>query len=204
VRQAFDLFVSMLHETRTVMALYEYIDQTIRAPMDYSDLLRWQWVQAVSALDKFIHDIVKFGMSAIYQGLRNSTNAYRTFTIDIEIHTQMLQYPQRAVSSFEQQIQHRNSHLAFQDPKTITDALSLIWDEKHKWQAISICMNLPDEYVRTKLKNISIRRNQIVHEGDYSDVLAQRQTISQTDTIEVVDFIGKVGISIYNLVKQGV
>ena len=53
MRRSFDLFLSMLHGTKTIMTVYDYLAQTVNAPMDYSDLLRWQWVQAVSALDKF-------------------------------------------------------------------------------------------------------------------------------------------------------
>ena len=55
--------------------------------------------------------------------------------------------------------------------------------------------------IATMLKNISIRRNQIVHEGDYSNALLQRQAITHTDTSDVVDFIFSLGTTIYNLVK---
>jgi hypothetical protein len=42
----------------------------------------------------------------------------------------------------------------------------------------------------------------MVHEGDYSDVLLQRQSVSKDDVIEVIDFIEKVAKSIYNTVKE--
>lgn len=41
----------------------------------------------------------------------------------------------------------------------------------------------------TKLNNIVIRRNQIVHEGDYTDILSRRQDIYEEDVIEVKEFI---------------
>jgi hypothetical protein len=50
------------------------------------------------------------------------------------------------------------------------------------------------------LKNIAIRRNQIVHEGDYANIALQRQIIDKADVIVVVSFIEKLGTSIFNLV----
>ena len=55
--------------------------------------------------------------------------------------------------------------------------------------------------LHTELKNIVIRRNQIAHEGDYSEVLKNRQAISKQDTDQVVDSIRDIGNAIYDLVK---
>jgi hypothetical protein len=192
----------MLDGTKTIMTVYDYLDQKVQGPMDYSDLLRWQWVQAVSSLGKFVHDIVRVGMLHIYTGRRNPTNKYLTFTIDLKTHLQIIQDINSAISIFEKQVLLKNGYLAFQDPDKISDALSYIWDEKNKWKVISDIIGMSESDVKTQLRNISIRRNQMVHEGDYSDVLVQRQTISRTDVVEVINFIEKVAESIYNAVKE--
>jgi hypothetical protein len=202
VRQAFDLFLSAVGGTKTIMAIYDFLAQEVHAPMDYSDLLRWQWVQAVSALDKFIHDIVRVGMLDIYTGRRNPTNKYLTFTIDLKTHLQIIQDNHSAVFTFEQQVLQKNGYQAFQDPDKISDALSYIWDEKNKWKVISDAIGMAELDVKTQLKNISTRRNHIVHEGDYPGNLMQRQTIVKDDVIEVVSFIEKVGKSIYDTIKE--
>jgi hypothetical protein len=194
----------MLDGTKTIMTIYDYLAQEVHAPMDYSDLLRWQWVQAVSALDKFIHDMVRVGMLHIYAGHRNSTNKYLTFTIDLKTHLQIIQDSSSASATFGQQILLKNSYQAFQDPEKISDALSYIWNEKNKWKAISDHMGMSESDVKTQLRNISIRRNQMVHEGDYSNRLLQRQTISKDDVIEVINFIKKVGKSIYENIQEPV
>jgi hypothetical protein len=192
----------MLHGTKTIMSVYDYLDQKIQRPMDYSDLLRWQWIQAVSALDKFVHDIVRVGMLHIYTGYRNPTNKYLTFTIDLKTHLQIIQDSNTAISIFEKQILLKNGYLAFQDPDKISDALSYIWDEKNKWKVISDIIGMSESDVKTQLRNISIRRNQMVHESDYPGNLMQRQTIAKDDVTEVVSFIEKVAESIYNAVKE--
>ena len=114
---------------------------------------------------------------------------------------QMQQMPLLAVTIFETQIMHKLSFQSYQEPNKISDGLSLIWDETSKWKRISTSMCLDENYLKIKLKNISIRRNQIVHEGDYSNTLLQRQTITHIDTSDVVDFVFSLGTTIYNLIK---
>lgn len=48
-RNQFKLIIKDTHQISTV---YEHFKVPI-----LDDLLRWQWTQAVSALDKYIHDI---------------------------------------------------------------------------------------------------------------------------------------------------
>lgn len=198
---AYNAFCAIIQDTRNSDVVYTYLDNIVKPPYDYSDLLRWQWAQAVSALDKLIHDLIRTGMVQTYQGLRLPTAKYRSFAIDMDCYSQMQQMPLLAVSIFEAQIVHKLGFLSFQEPSKISDGLSLIWDESNKLRKISDAMGLDENYLRTKLKNISIRRNQIVHEGDYSNALLQRQAITHADTLDVIDFIFSIGTSIYNLVK---
>ena len=198
---AYDAFCAIIQDTRNSDVVYDYLDNIVKPPYDYSDLLRWQWAQSVSALDKLIHDLIRIGMVQTYQGLRTPTAKYRSFTIDMDCLAQMNQMPLLAVTIFEAQIVHKLTFQSYQEPIKISDGLSLIWDETNKWKRISVSMGLDENYLNIKLKNISIRRNQIVHEGDYSNALLQRQAITHTDTSDVVDFIFSLGTTIYNLVK---
>jgi hypothetical protein len=192
----------MLHDMGIVMTLYEYLEQKVQAPIDYSDLLRWQWVQAVSSLDKFIHDIVRIGMIEIYMGNRQPTKKYLTFKIDMETHSDMIQNQNNSVLIFERYVILKNSQFAFQDPDKIGDALSHIWNEEHKWKIISEQMGKTEPNVKTQLKNISLRRNQIVHEGDCPGISLPRQDIFKVDVINVILFIKELENTIFNLVIQ--
>jgi hypothetical protein len=201
MQRAYNLFEKILKDTETAQVLYTYLDTTVKPPLDYTDLLRWQWAQSVSALDKLIHDFVRIGMVKIFEGTRPMTDKYKSFTIDIQTYNQLNNNIAIASSIFEQQVLLKNGFLSFQDPAKISDALSYIWDEKHKWQKIAQQMNQDESLVKTTLKNIVIRRNQIVHEGDYSDTLLQRQEICEQDVIDVITFIKSLAQSIYALVK---
>ncbi len=198
---AYNVFNTILQDTRNSDVLYIYLQDVVKAPYDYTDLLRWQWAQSVSALDKLIHDLVRIGMVSIYRGLRTPTPKYSSFAIDMNCYSQMILSPMYASQIFEQQVIQKLSFLSFQEPAKISDGLALIWDEPNKWKKISDKIGLDETYTKTKLKNISIRRNQIVHEGDYSSALLQRQSIIRSDTLDVIDFVSSIGTAIYELVK---
>lgn len=201
MKRSFDLFGELLEGTKVAAALYDYFEDKVKPPLDYSDLLRWRWAQSVSVLDKFIHDIVRIGMVEIYEGRRVPTRKYLGFPLNLSVHTQMVDAKHDAVLLFDQQITIKNGFLSFQDPDKISDALSYIWDESHKWKCIADKLGFPEPDVRTQLKNISIRRNQIVHEGDYASNLLSRQPIHRDDVDEVLRFIEQIGATVYELVK---
>lgn len=198
---AYKRFLKLVEDTKNVKTVYEYIENTMKAPIDASDLLRWQWVQCISAFDKFIHDVVKVGMIEIFQGNRPTTPKYNSFQVDIQTYSNMNSSPLMASTIFEQKIILKHSFLAFQDPSKVADALSYIWSDNDKWSTISSMVGMNRNDCVTFLKNAVIRRNQIVHEGDYTDLLSKRQDIYEQDIIDVREFVLKVGRAIYNCIK---
>lgn len=200
MRNAYKKFKQLIDDTNNVDALYQYT-KSISVPIDTNDLLRWQWVQVVSALDKLIHDLVKIGMLEEFNGTRTRTSQFENFQIDMNLYFNMRANPLMASSYFEQRIIVCNGYKSFQDPKKISEALSYIWSEKHKWNVIANLIGMTEADCTTKLNNIVIRRNQIAHEGDYTDTLSKRQDIFESDVIEVKEIVLKVGEAIYNSVK---
>ena len=65
MKQAKVVFQALMSQRNVSSTLYDYISLN-KIPLDASDLLRWQWVLAVSALDKYIHDIVTDGLVEQY------------------------------------------------------------------------------------------------------------------------------------------
>lgn len=198
---AYSQFKTIMQDTRSNTALYDYVNKVMKPPMDYSDLLRLQWIQSVSALDKLIHDFVRVGMCQIFNGLRPATNKFNSFSIDIDVHLEIASNPLDANRIFEQFIIGKFKSYSFQDPDKISDGLAYIWNEKHKWRSISSQMGIGEDTVKTELKNIATRRHQIVHEGDYILANLSRQNIEKVDVEEVMNFIEKIGDTIFNLVK---
>lgn len=189
MKQAKADFFALMEQKNKVAGLYEYLSTNVSA-LDSSDLLRWQWVLAVSALDKYIHDIVVAGMVEQYLKKRTATAKFNAFQLSIKVISD-IQNSFMPELEFKNEVIRRNSYLAFQDPDKIADALSFIWEEKNKWVVISGNMPTAINYdtLKTKLKNIVIRRNQIVHEGDCFSIGVSQQLITLSDTQNVINFI---------------
>lgn len=198
--QSHKRFVKLVQDTQNVETLYNYFEHSV-VPVDISDLLRWQWVQCISAFDKFVHDVVRVGMVEIFLGNRTPTPKYNTFQIDIQTYGDMINNIIDASLIFERKIILKHGFLAFQDPSRVADALSYIWNENDKWGKISNLMGMSKDDCTTYLRNIVIRRNQIVHEGDYTDSLSRRQDILLQDVIDIRDYILKLGQAIYDCVS---
>ena len=185
------LFKSIIDQTKISMGLYDYLcDQKV--PLDASDLLRWQWVIAVSALDKYIHDIVRIGMIQEFVGTRPRTPKFDSFKINLANYSSFSSSPYPE-NEFEREIIRQHGYQAFQQPDNIADALAYIWLETNKWDVISQNMqtSISARDLRTKLSTIVTRRNQIAHEGDcYSAIIPLQQTaINKSDVVDVINFI---------------
>ena len=147
---AYNVFLGILQDTKNSDVLYVYLRDYVKPPYDYSDLLRWQWAQSVSALDKLVHDLIRIGMLNIFQGTRTPTPKYSSFVIDMDCYSQMIQFPILASSIFEGQVIRKLSYLSFQEPTKISDGLALIWSETNKWKKISDKIGLNEDYTKTK------------------------------------------------------
>lgn len=140
-------------------------------------------------------------MVQTYSGRRPATPKYTKFTIPLDIVSQMKSNPDNEINIFENHISLINGFKSFQDPSNIADALAYIWDEQSKWEKIGRVMGRNADSTKIFLKNSVIRRNQIVHQGDYDGFSIYRQEIDQEDTKDVLSFIEAVGGSIFSCVR---
>lgn len=191
MRQAKIVFHALMAQKNVTAGLYEYLS-TNKIPLDLSDLLRWQWVLAVSALDKYIHDLVAAGMVEQYLNARPITPKFNAFQLSMKVISDISNSPVPELE-FKNEVVRKNSYLAFQDPEKIADALSFIWNESNKWDVISgnMATSIDSMTLKTKLKNIVLRRNQIVHQGDCfsTNMPLNQQPITLSDTEDVIHFI---------------
>lgn len=202
MQRAFDQFRDNMKYVKELDALYVHLKDIQHLPNDLTNILRAEWVYSVSAMDKLIHELVRIGMIEAFQGRRVRTNKFAAFGVTTDTLTTSLT---GAVPPpeywFEQEIIEKHKMLAFQAPEKIADALSLIWDEKHKWQKLSVATAIPEADLTTQLKTIVSRRNQIVHEADLDLITGHRNTIDKADIDDVVLFIEKLSEAIFNAVK---
>jgi len=210
MQSAMDQFNRNIKAIKEMEALYDHLTDYLKLPNDLSDILRAQLVYAVSALDKLIHELVRIGMLQAFIDKRPKTRKFNSFSISLETYDKIKQLNQSTNSLpsetpeyfFEQEIIFKHRHRSFQDSDTISEALSLIWEEKQKWQKIALSFNTSDDHLKKQLKSIVSRRNQIVHEADIDLQTNSRNSIDKEDVKEAVEFISKLGEKIFEAVTS--
>lgn len=195
------VFCANISETNTLTVLYDHLTNTIAVPMSFDDLLRSKIVYSVSAFDKLIHDLVCLGVVQIFTGNRPATPKYLAESIPLSMAQQLTatSIPPPEVI-FEQIIRSKLKIISFQDPDKVSEGLSYIWNEKHKWREISAAIGLDENFTRTKLKLIVTRRNAIVHEADMDPITHIKQPITKFECDDVANFLLQVGTAICTLV----
>lgn len=85
MRRAIEQFNINIETVKHLGAIHSIFTTQLTPAVDLSDILRSQIVLAVSALDCFIHDLVRIGMSEIFQGSENLPNSFLNYGISIQV-----------------------------------------------------------------------------------------------------------------------
>lgn len=208
-------FLHNVKGIRELGSLHDFLKNSQNLSYDLSDLLRAEIVYAVSALDKFVHELIRIGMIEAFSGKRVRTTKFEGFTISAKTLEKIKETAiERNLNPnhpplpdelpeywFEQEIVLKHKQASYQTPININDGLSLIWKEEYKWQKIATDMGLNEKSAKTQLETIVARRNQIVHEADLNFETGLRNNISAIDVKDSVDFIENLGNTIFSLVK---
>ena len=157
-------FNANLRQARDVLGLAVTIDVQTSGVIITNDLLRASLVAGVSALDHYVHEIVRELMIEIADGNRPSTEAFRRFPTTTDVTMRAAQ----ALSArrwMDEAVRHQHGHLAFQHPDKIADAIRLVWDGE-LWPTVATSLGKDAGSMKRQIKLIVGRRNRIVHETD--------------------------------------
>jgi len=164
------------------------------------DILRAQFVMIVSALDCYIHDVVKIGILEIYLGQRISSKNTEKYPINLTILQQIENAPneQTKLAFLENHIQSKNSEDSFQSPQGIEYALKLINIDKI-WTRLSPEMSKQPDDIKKQLALVVDRRNKIAHESDRDNLSGGKTAIDKILVNNTISFIDNLCESINKL-----
>lgn len=209
-------FNACISDIRNTRSFYEYLRGHCNVPEeDLSDLLRSELVNLVSAMDRFLHEIVRIGIINSYLG--HSTQTAKCQAIPLKFSTLMkVIYCGRITSPtsnediaeywINKEVVEILKKMSFQQVSKIKDALSYIWDVEHKMPLIIQNMTYPftqssdnekQKFIQEKIDLIVARRNQIVHEADFDLATNSKQSINTIWLDDTINFIKDFVYSIY-------
>lgn len=199
MQSALDQFQISIRRVRDLIAVHNSVKAQSTLALDLSDILRAALVLSVSALDYYIHEVVRLGMLEIHQGLRPEPPAFSKFQISLGS-TRQAMSAMSLDSWLEDEIRQKHSYKSFQSPDKIAEAIRLISDKK-LWQEAGIRVNKLAGEIKIELSIIVDRRNKIAHEADINPSLSlgERWIITETDVDDVVIFIESVVEAIHDI-----
>ena len=218
MNNAYANFTSAVENIKKFGSIYDKI--SIDYPLlnkELDDMLRAQIINAVSAMDCYIHEIVRIGIIKSFLGDRPQTSKWKSSPVSLENVQSIIAIEQLGLAAPQKEAEMVNAlnsifkpllkTLSFQQSDKIKDALSYIWLEEHKMQAIanSINYNLVGnnlnekvKYLEQKLSLIVTRRNQIAHEADWDSVNACKRIVQKSEVDDIILFIEKFVEAIHN------
>lgn len=188
---------------KNIERVYNLVDIYAKLPIeekDCSDILRAALVLLVSALDTFIHDIVRLGMIEILQKKRPSTNEYKKLTIDFGYIVFDPKY--EWFEAYVRRFLHgdaKKSGKTYQEPDRIAEGIELISNIK-LWDILDLELG-DSKKLKKRLREIIRRRNTIAHESDINPSYPNlRNPINLEEVKDSVIFIEQLVKAIYRIV----
>ncbi|NEP55096.1 MAG: hypothetical protein F6K65_42460, partial [Moorea sp. SIO3C2] len=83
MQSALDQFHISIRRVRDLIAVHNSVKAQSTSALDLSDILRATLVLSISALDYYIHDVVRLDMLAIYRVTRSEPPAFSRFQISL-------------------------------------------------------------------------------------------------------------------------
>ena len=160
-------FESNLTSARQLGVIFQAFQDKVTEAISLDELLRAEIVLAVSALDCYVHDVVRIGMSKAFQLASGEPNAYLSFGVSLQFVKRLLRAPSpdEMHNLLDQEVRRLHGYRTFQNADNISQALSLI-GIAGIWEKIGVVLGMPTADVKTRLNVIVDRRNKIAHEAD--------------------------------------
>lgn len=198
MNHAFSQFSINIEEVRKTHLISTSLNVPTSSIVDTSSILRSCIVLSVSAIDHLIHELVLIGMCEIFNGTRPATAKYNSFNVSLGFIGAIRATP--PIILFESEIRKSLGWQTFQRPEKIKEAIAL-FNSLQLWQQVALAMGDTEVTIKNQLNLIVDRRNMIAHEADIEPVFKTKRLINDTDVTETINFIERLGTTIYNLVK---
>lgn len=164
------------------------------------DILRSQIVFLMSALDFYMHEIVRYRLLKMFSGEIQKTESYKTFIVSIQTLEEALKNPE-TIDWLSEEIILRRSHKTFMASKAMKEVLSLISREKIFAQT---CQALQMEHatVAKCMDDIYRRRNEIAHQADRPHNEEEQHRVCKEEVEQYIDFIERFVQHVHRLLME--
>ena len=161
---------------------------------DVMEICRMQISLLMSLYDYTIHEIVRYKMVDIYEGVAEKSRQYDFFKVSMRTLQEAINEPEKPLSWLLRGVSFQNDMISYINPKKTLEALSFVTDRD---MFEEYCKDSGKEYSEffSYLANLNSRRNQIVHSMDIKNKRTlERNDITQQETEEILNTVRELVI----------
>lgn len=169
--------------------------------IDTTELLRAEIVMLISALDHYVHQVVKEAVVDIFSRNNNTKNLERlSIPLDKILILFSIEKEDERLRFLGHVVQDVISKDSYQSVKGIEFALGAIKVDKI-WSKLSTLFSMESDEIKKRLGVIVHRRNKIAHESDIDPTTYLKRSISQVEVHDNIEFIEKLVFYLDTLIE---
>ncbi|OXM69046.1 DUF4268 domain-containing protein [Amycolatopsis vastitatis] len=200
-------FQSNLDYARDLIGGGRHLERLQVGAFDVADLYRAAWVQAVSALDHWIHrELYDRALGFALTMSAQSPPKFLKLRIPLSLFEDTRRQPENLHVAFAAYLRDQFGWQSFQAPEKIKDALSHVSDVP-LWQSVAGWIShgrdkaVSPSQVQEMLQRIVNRRNKIAHEADRDPERTDtKRSITADEASEAIDTIHLVASAIIRVI----
>jgi hypothetical protein len=202
MNRAIQQFAVNLQSAKQLGVVYLAFADKVTEAISLDELLRAEIVLALSAVDCYVHDVVRIGMSRLFFGVAQEPNAFLNGTISLgcakRVHAAQ---PADRPALVEEEIRRLHGFRTFQSADNISQALALIGIQGI-WEKVGGALAMPVADIRRQVDIIVDRRNRIAHEGDIDPTMGvgTKYQIDHAMVAQSVSLLERVTLAIHDVV----
>lgn len=173
--------------------------------LDIGDFYRAAWVQAVSALDHWLHEELYRRVAELAsKDDPHMPHQLTRFELPLSKVEEIRRGTATLAGAVSEHVKAKWSNAALQNPRKISEALRLVTEED-VWGKSAVQLNewhhgrtsMTGQDLKARYSLITDRRNKIAHEADLLDGdLENRRPISDAEVTDAIDWIERIALAI--------
>lgn len=201
-----------LNYARNLATAGQHLAQLQVGAFEVPDVFRAAWVQSVAALDHWVRQELRSRMLLLASQPGGARPAgFTSFPMSLGLMEAVRAGDLTLVEAIDRQLRETRSHLTYQHPDKIREALALVSDVKGLWDRVATVLSeragdgvvFSGSGVRQQLREIVIRRNKIAHESDEDPANPEsKRSIDAASATQTIDWIEQLAAAILVVLDQ--
>nr|WP_225311654.1 MGMT family protein [Microbispora cellulosiformans] len=201
---AFEQFQQNLEYARQLVDGGRNLERLAVGSFDVTDLYRAAWSQAVAALDHWVtREIVDRAMGLALTPALPRPRKFNSLSIPVELFEKVHHHDEPLGETFRAHLERHFSFMTFQNPDKIKEGFAHV-SEVNLWVRVAEVLTAQDtrnpitaDGVRTRLREIAWRRNNIAHTADHDPGRPGQKTPITADEAEAtIEWLETMAIAI--------